>query len=71
MEKQQLDKLFFLRKDQFENVQLFYYDLQRDIVERLPINEKRIKSFAISKDGKYCAILRTSNNDQLAIYKLK
>jgi len=65
------NKLFFLRKDQFENVQLFYYDLQRDIVERLPINEKRIKSFAISKDGKYCAILRTSNNDQLAIYKLK
>ena len=63
------DKLYFLKKNGDE-INLYYYNYLNAKVSPAGINEKKVKSFAVSNDGQFCVILRDTNTDQVIVYKL-
>ena len=63
------NRLYFLKKKRDE-ISLYFYNYLNGKIQSAGVDENKIKSFVISNDGQYCAILRDSNTDQITVYKL-
>ena len=64
------NKLYFLKQNTKEHIELYYYDLLTKSISKSNISDKRIKSFKISDKGDIIVLNQYPNGGHIRIYKL-
>ena len=64
------NRLYFLRQDDNEYIQSFYYDMITGRVAECGIPDNRIKSFTISEQGDRLAVIEYPDGGHVRVYKL-
>ena len=64
------NRLYFLRQDDNEYIQSFYYDMKTGRVAECGIPDNRIKSFTISEQGDRLAVIEYPDGGHVIVYKL-
>ena len=64
------NRLYFLRQDDKEYIQSFYYDMKTGRVAECGIPDNRIKSFTISEQGDRLAVIEYPDGGHVRVYKL-
>ena len=64
------NRLYFLRQNDKEHIQLFYYDMDADKINKTGIPDNRIKSFEISERGDRLVTIGYPDGGHVKVYRL-